>query len=375
MLVVKFLDLVIISIERLLFCLEILKNKERATMPAKNEPVKIGLFVGREWSFPPAFIEEVNNRTDKTGVIAEYMKVGGTMMNEAVEYKVIIDRISHEVPYYRSFLKNAALQGVRVVNDPFMWTSDDKFFGASLITELGLHSPRTVVLPNKEYVPGIVHSESLRNLTYPMDWRRLVDYVNGFPCVLKDAHGGGWRDVYVVNSMEELMLRYNQSGLLTMIVQEFIEWDEYARCMGLAQQEVHVMRYDPKRRFYHPEHGFDAKMHKILHDATLKICQTFGYDMNTCEFAVKDGIPYAIDFMNPAPDMDVNSLGKGHFDWIVQHMADNMIDLALNGAPTKARYAWGGTPAAANKATPKATSAGTSAKDPKTRVATKKNPE
>ncbi|MCU0482013.1 MAG: hypothetical protein MUE54_12515, partial [Anaerolineae bacterium] len=84
----------------------------------KSEPIKIGLFVGREWSFPPAFIDEVNRRTDQTGVIAEYVKVGGTMMNEPVDYRVIIDRISHEVPYYRSFLKNAALQGVKVVNDP-----------------------------------------------------------------------------------------------------------------------------------------------------------------------------------------------------------------------------------------------------------------
>ncbi|PJF29309.1 MAG: hypothetical protein CUN52_09045, partial [Phototrophicales bacterium] len=154
--------------------------------------------MGREWSFPPAFIEEVNKRTDQTGVIAEYMKVGGTFMNEPVDgYRVIIDRISHEVPYYRSFLKNAALQGVKVVNDPFMWSADDKFFGASLITKLGVASPKTVVLPNRDYVPGIVHNESLRNLKYPMDWGALVDMVGGFPLVLKDAHGGGWRDVYV----------------------------------------------------------------------------------------------------------------------------------------------------------------------------------
>lgn len=308
----------------------------------KNEPIKIGLFVGREWSFPPAFIEEVNRRTDQTGVVAEYMKVGGTFMDDPVEgYRVIIDRISHEVPYYRSFLKNAALQGIKVVNDPFMWTADDKFFGASVITKLGVASPKTVVLPNRDYVPGIVHNESLRNLKYPMEWGGLVDLVGGFPLVLKDAHGGGWRDVYVCHSMDELIYRYNTSGLLTMIIQEYIRWDNYARCMCLAQTDVHVMKYDPHTRYYAPEHDFSDDMYNRILNDTLTICRAFGYDMNTCEFAIRDGIPYAIDFMNPAPDMDVNSLGKGHFDWMVTHMADNMIQLALSTSATRDDYAWG----------------------------------
>src|SRR6478609_11356575 len=113
--------------------------------------LKVGLIVGREWSFPPAFIEEVNRRDQ--GVTAEYVKLGAPRMDEPIEYAVIIDRISHEVPYYRTFLKHAALQGVTVVNNPFMWTADDKFFEASLATELGVASPKTMVLPNKEYVP------------------------------------------------------------------------------------------------------------------------------------------------------------------------------------------------------------------------------
>jgi glutathione synthase/RimK-type ligase-like ATP-grasp enzyme len=306
-----------------------------------TEPVRIGLFVGMEWSFPPAFIDEVNSRTEQTGVSAEFVRIGGTFMNEPCPYRVIIDRISHEVPYYRSYLKNAVLQGTKVVNDPMMWTADDKFFGASLITRLGIASPRTVVLPNKDYVPGIDHTKSLRNLAFPMDWQAIVDRVGGFPCVLKDAHGGGWKDVYIVNSMDELWHAYNSCGLLTMILQEFIKWEEYARCMGIGQREVRVMRYDPNKRYYHPEHGFSDAMAKRLHDDTLNICKTFGYDMNTCEFAIKDGVPYAIDFMNPAPDMDVNSLGKNHFDWMVKTMADVMIDLALSKEETRKNYIWG----------------------------------
>jgi len=134
---------------------------------------KIGLIVGREWSFPPAFIEEVNRRNE--GVTAELVKLGAPRMDDPAEYRVIIDRISHEVPFYRTYLKHAVLAGATVVNNPFMWSADDKFFGATLCNALGLASPKTVVLPNKEYVPGIVHTESLRNLTYPLDWQGIVD--------------------------------------------------------------------------------------------------------------------------------------------------------------------------------------------------------
>src|ERR687896_518104 len=136
--------------------------------------LKVGLIVGREWSFPPAFVEEVNGR--KEGVVAEYVKLGAPRMAEPCDYAVIIDRISHEVPFYRTYLKHATLQGTIVVNNPFMWEADDKFFEASLATALGVASPKTVVLPNKDYVPGIVHDESLKNLVYLLDWAGIIDY-------------------------------------------------------------------------------------------------------------------------------------------------------------------------------------------------------
>lgn len=299
--------------------------------------LKIGVIVGREWSWPPAFIEEVNQRD--SGVIAEFAKLGGTRMNEPCPYAVIVDRISHEVPYYRSYLKNAVLQGTHVVNNPFMWTADDKFFGASLVTRLGIASPKTVALPNKDYVPGIVHNESLRNLVFPLDWQGLVDYLGGFPVVLKDAHGGGWKNVSVVRSLEELWAAYNESGLLTMVMQEFIEWDNYIRCMCLGQSEVLAMKYDPDtRRYSHQD--LSPEMFERIVDDSLKIVQALDYDMNTIEWAIRDGVSYAIDFMNPAPDMDVNSLGYEFHRWCVEHMADMCIRLAQQPKPQGVEMRW-----------------------------------
>jgi hypothetical protein len=312
----------------------------RAFLKEEDMTLKVGLLVGREWSFPPAFIEEVNSRDQ--GVVAEYVMLGGTQMNEPNPYAVIIDRISHEVPYYRSYLKSAVLQGVTVINNPFMWTADDKFFEASLATRLGIASPKTVALPNKEYVPGIVHPDSLRNLIAPLDWQAIVDYV-GLPCVLKDAHGGGWKEVYVCHSIEELIYNYDQTGLLTMVVQEFIEWEHYVRCMCLGQEEVLPIKYNPHERRYYVEHDhLTPELGRRIVEDSLKLVQALGYDMNTVEWAVRDGVPYAIDFMNPAPDMDVNSLTQFYFDWVVSHMANMVIRLAKDPRPQLADLRWSG---------------------------------
>jgi hypothetical protein len=300
--------------------------------------LKIGLLVGREWSWPPAFLEEVRQRN--TGVTAEYVKLGGTRMDEPCPYAVLIDRISHEVPYYRSYLKNAVLQGATVINNPFMWTADDKFFEASLATKLGIAHPRTLVLPNHSYVPGIVLTESLRNLIFPLDWDGIVNYV-GLPCVLKDAHGGGWKDVSICYSREELIQNYNQSGLLTMVLQEFIQWQLYVRCLCIGQDEVLPMKYDPHQRRYIVEHDhLGAELGRRVVEDSRKLVQVLGYDMNSVEWAVRDGIPYAIDFMNPAPDMDINSLTPHYFDWAVQRMADLAIELANHPRPQIQELRW-----------------------------------
>jgi hypothetical protein len=299
---------------------------------------RIGLLVGREWSFPPRFIEEVNRRGE--GVTAEYVMLGGTAMDEPVVYDVVIDRISHEIPYYRSWLKHAVLEGATVVNNPFMWTADDKFFGASLATKLGIAHPKTLALPNREYVPGIVHDESLRNLRYPLDWDDILHYI-GLPCILKDAHGGGWKEVYVCRTKEDVLRHYNESGLLQMILQEFIEWDQFIRCICLGRDNVLPIRYDPGERRYHVEHDhLSPALGQRVVDDSLKLVRALGYDMNSMEWAVRDGVPYAIDFMNPAPDMDINSLTPHYFDWVVNGMADMAIRMAQEPRPQLRELRW-----------------------------------
>jgi glutathione synthase/RimK-type ligase-like ATP-grasp enzyme len=295
-----------------------------------SESKRIGVLVGREWSWPPAFIDEVNKRD--TGVVAEYVKLGGTRMNEANLYAVIVDRISQEIPYYRTYLKNAVLQGTIVVNNPFWSSADDKFFGACLLDRLGIQHARTVVLPSHSYIDGVV-TESLRNLTYPVPWEEHIAYLGGFPLILKPAWGGGFKQVFKIHNLQELWTAYNETGIECMVLQQFIDWDNYARCLCIGQQDVLPIKFDVNRPWPHRYVVDDKFLSPELHDLIVKwaiqINRALGYDMNACEFAVKDGVPYAIDFTNPVPDFEVTSLTDHYFPFVVQKMADLCIDLAL----------------------------------------------
>jgi hypothetical protein len=299
---------------------------------------KIGLIVGMENTFPPAFIAKVN---ETPGMHAELIKIGAVKEHLELDYSVIVDRLSHEVPFYRFFLKNAAMAGAYVINDPFWWSSDDKFFGYSLAKKIGVQVPRTVMLPQRSYMKGIDPSRSLRNLEFPLDWEAIADYV-GFPAFLKPADGGGWKHVTKVNNMRELMQAYNESGELVMTLQQGIEFDEYVRCICIGKEFIYPIQYDPKRRCYVENDGSfmpKALENQIL-DGAYALNHALGYDMNSVEFACKDGVPYAIDFTNPAPDFDIHSILPKHFHIVVDQMAKHVIQCARDGKKHDVPYGY-----------------------------------
>ncbi len=302
-----------------------------------SERKKIGLLVGREWSFPPAFLKEVNERD--AGVTAEYVKLGGTEMNEPCEYAVLVDRISHEVPYYRTYMKNALLQGTYCINNPFWWSADDKFFGASLLAAMEIPAPRTVVLPMHSYPAGVV-SESLRNLIYPLDWEKLVAQV-GLPAILKNAWGGREQELYKVNTIEEVVRAYDETETHCMLLQEYIEWDQFVRCLCVGQDQIMPIKYDPSERRHDIEHEHlsPAVGEQVIRYAQ-QINTALGYDMNSIEFAIKDDVPYAIDLLNPAPDLDVNNITPHYFEWAVKSMADFCIEMAHHPKPQRIEQRW-----------------------------------
>ncbi len=303
--------------------------------------MKVGLLCGREYSFPPAFLDRVNTLGRPHGISAEFLKLTGTRMGEPSGYRVILDRISHEVEYFRAYLKHAVLDGTYVINNPFWWTADDKFFNYSVAGRLGVAVPRTVLLPQKGYPREYdLTSESLHNLGYPIDWEGLLDYV-GRPAILKPYSGGGWKHVYKVNDARELIAAYDGTAPYCMTLQQFIDFTQYVRCFTFGKTDIVPVVYDPHQRRYIVDHNYLSPElgARIVRDAQT-INNALGYEMNTIEFAVADGVPYAIDFLNPAPDFERDRITEFYFDMVVQRMSELVIDRARNGGPQQTWPRW-----------------------------------
>ena len=302
---------------------------------------KIGIIFGMENTFPPALVDRINSMKVED-VTAEFVKVGGIKMAEPSGYRVLIDRISQDIPFYRAYLKNAALSGTFVINNPFWWTADDKFFNYAMASKLGVAIPPTVLLPHNQHPPGTT-DQSMRNLMFPLHWQEVFDYV-GFPAFLKPYAGGGWKNVYKVHSPEEFFRCYNETGDLCMTLQRGVEFQEYFRCYVVGQERVHIMPYNPRvpfhERYVKNPPSIEPKLYQRVEKDCLTLCRALGYDLNTVEFAVENGIPYAIDFMNPAPDADVNSVGRENFDWIVNSMAEFVVKKALRDEDQVKELRW-----------------------------------
>ncbi len=301
---------------------------------------RIGLLFGMEDTFPWALIEAINrragDRAEAMPVEISYLKDDGVFL-----YDVILDRISHEIPFYRTYLKCAMASGVRIVNNPVWWSADDKFFDNLVAKSVGVAVPRTVLLPHKQYPPN-TEAKSFRNMRW-VDWESVFDYLK-FPIFMKPAYGGGWKDVYKCSNPQEFFAAYDQTRDLAMMAQEAIEFDSYYRCYVLGRKRVHIMAYDPKQphhlRYVQNSPQMDSRFESRLRREAVALCEALGYDMNTVEFAVRGEIPYAIDFMNCAPDADLHSVGQKNFEWVVNNMAEVLIEIATGERRLELTGSW-----------------------------------
>ena len=302
---------------------------------------KIGILFGQERSFPMAFIERINSKGVKD-VIAEPVRIDKVMQGEPSGYHVIVDRISQDVPFYRAFLKNAALCGTAVINNPFWWSADEKFFNNCLATKIGVPVPKTVILPSRD-LPADTTDQSFANLAYPLDWDGIFNYI-GFPAYMKPFAGGGWKNVYKLRSLEEFFEKHGETGELVMMLQEEIVFDEYYRCYCIGGKYVRIMPYEPRNPHhlrYVAEFAPTQERLKQMEDIVLRLNQYLGYDFNTVELALRDGVPYAIDFCNPAPDAEVKSVGAENFEWVVETMATYAIERAMEQKDGVDNLTWG----------------------------------
>jgi glutathione synthase/RimK-type ligase-like ATP-grasp enzyme len=302
---------------------------------------KIGILFGQERSFPMAFVERINSK-NVPGVTAEPLRIDKVFQGVDTGYAVILDRISQDVPFYRAYLKNAALCGTAVINNPFWWSADEKFFNNALATRIGVPVPKTVILPSRDH-PADTTDQSFSNLAFPLDWEGIFRYV-GFPAYMKPFAGGGWKHVYKLRSAEEFFQKHSETGNLVMLLQEEIVFEEYYRCYCIGGKYVHIMPYEPRNPHhlrYESHFKPSAERFSLMEEIVVQINQYLGYDFNTVELAVRDGIPYAIDFCNPAPDAEKASVGDDNFNWVVETAASYAIERALAHEQGFDNLTWG----------------------------------
>jgi len=303
---------------------------------------KIGILFGQERSFPHAFVDRINGKKVK-GIKAELLTAEELMQNKGTGYAVIVDRISQDVPYYRAYLKNAAATGTAVINNPFWWSADEKFFNNVLAEQIEVPVPKTVLLPSKDH-PNDTNADSFSNMKYPLDWDGIFEYLGGFPLFLKPHAGGGWKNVYKVENPDEFFRAYGETGQLVMMLQEAIDFDAYFRCYGIGKKHVRIMHYEPRNPHhlrYSAQFDVPKALLKKIEDYVVKLNEALGYDFNTVEFAVRDGVPIAIDFCNPAPDADRNSVGEENFEWVVETAANYAIERAKAQEDGTHNLTWG----------------------------------
>lgn len=304
---------------------------------------KIGVLFGRETVFPGALIERINQQKLKN-ITAEPVMIDKVIQGTDTGYAVILDRISHHVPFYRSWLKHAALNGALVMNNPFWWSADEKLVNNELAIKTGLVVPKTVLLPSFQHPPHTT-SDSFRNLHYPLDWDAIFAYT-GFPAYLKPLADGGWRNVHRVTSAEDFFARHATTGQDAMLLQEEVPFDAYYRCFYIGGQ-VRIMPYDPRRLHQHRyEADFmpDETLQQTLVRQVIRLNQYLGYDFNTVEIAVRDGVPHVIDFFNPAPEADQHIIGEANFEWVVAASTAFLVGKAKAHTIKKgtAGLTWGG---------------------------------
>jgi len=302
---------------------------------------KIGILFGQENNFPNALAEKINQK-NSSGICAKLIKIDKLIQSEPAGYDVILDRISHDVPFYRAMLKNAALMGTAVVNNPFYLSLEEKFMANVVAEKIGVPVPKTVLIPSHQLPPD-TSENSFRNMVMPWDWKTIFAYV-GFPAYMKPHAGGGWKSVSKINNAEEFFAAHKTTGQLVMLLQEAIDFEAYFRCYCIGQTDVCIMSYEPRNIHhlrYNASFSIDEKIIEQIKENAIKLNMALGYDFNTVEFAIRDGIPYCIDFTNPAPDCEPESVGRENFEWVLNAAANMLIRKAQNHREGCDNLTWG----------------------------------
>lgn len=291
---------------------------------------QIGLSLGADLCWPACF-EEIIKRLDlrlplgddTIDFAVERVRMAPYDIRAKPKYDVVLDRITHWMPMTREWVKKIMIMdGVYVVNNPWMIQAAEKHTTYCAMARLGFPVPPTAILPPKEYsdqgdVPFTVKSYN------DMFSLEKVGEMVGYPGYLKPYDGGAWRGVSRVKNAADLHRAYNESAQQVMHLQQAVDpWDIFVRGIGIGPQ-VNVIKYNPEA----PLHGRYEVAFNFLSGEEWQtqsryvrvINAFFAWDYNSCESLRRQGTLHPIDFANACPDSQITSLHY-HFPWMVRSM-------------------------------------------------------
>jgi len=315
-----------------------------------NVTRKIGLSLGADDCWPLCY-EDILEELDLVLRIGgetvrfevERLGIAPFSLSRPVKYDLVIDRLTHWYSTSREWIKKAvSMDGLYVFNNPWSVQSMEKQTSYCAMTRLGLPIPETWLLPPKEYEDQPDLQATLERYASLFDLAAVGEAV-GYPCFMKPYDGGGWVGVTKIENAEELTEAYDKSGKFVMHLQAGVEpYEEFVRCVGLGPQ-VRAVRYDPSQplhlRYQKDRDFLSPEDASLLEDITLTINSFFGWDFNSCESLLKDGVWQPIDFANPCPDSQVTSLHV-HFPWLIKSKLRWSLFCAATKRPMRINLDW-----------------------------------
>ena len=305
---------------------------------------KIGVLFGMENTFPGALVERINGDERGRASPPSSCRSAACGWPSRCGYDVIVDRISHDIPFYRAWLKNAALCGTTIINNPFWWSADDKFFNYALATKLGVAVPPTVLLPHKEHPPGTTErvdaqpalparlGRDLRVRRLPrvpqaVRRRRLARRLQG----QQRARSSSAPTTRPRTLCMTLQRGGELQGVLPLLRR---------RAGAGAHHALRPAGAVPRALRAEPAGVSDRRCSRASSRTRARSAARSATTSTRWSSRCEDGVPYAIDFMNPAPDADLHSVGQENFDWIVDAVAELAVKKAHASRRRRSTYRW-----------------------------------
>ena len=283
----------------------------------------IGLSLGADICWPICYEQILGKldlaipwQGDTVKIATERVTIEPFDLRQPCKYDVVLDRLTHWYHTSREWIKKAILMdGLYVLNNPWSVQANEKHTSYCAMMALGMPIPDTWMVPPKDYEPLPDLAPTLKRYAKLFDLRAIGQQL-GYPLFMKPYDGGGWQGVTKIDDEKALRDSYEKSEKWLMHIQQAVAgFDLFVRAVGIGPQ-VRLMKYDasqPLHGRYLTDRNFCSKEdEQVMVDTCLLINTFFGWDFNSVEALRKDGVFHPIDFANPCPDSQVNSI---HYHW------------------------------------------------------------